>query len=175
MGTNFPRLVKSLHQATRIFHESWRRNGYKRPEAIEVIDARNNAWSALSLLFNELERYEKDFLAGETWAIDAIIEFLEVDIPAFRCGYAKERYYRKLKSLALTEQQKDRIKNIAFKMSQSDNYRREFRDLARLMVKLADREFVEKMKSISENSTPNIKFKIRIILETILQNRLDLR
>jgi len=34
------------------------------------------------------------FLAGEPAAIDDFLTFLKVDIPAFRSGYSKERYYR---------------------------------------------------------------------------------
>lgn len=53
-------------------------------EPQEVTDARNKFLAALDALFDMLQPLEQPFLAGEAKAIDAVLEFAEVDIPAFR-------------------------------------------------------------------------------------------
>ena len=37
---------------------------------------------------------------------------LEVDIPAFRAGYDKEWYYKRLKKLPLADDQTEQLRNI---------------------------------------------------------------
>lgn len=177
MSYNFQPLVKTLYGAHKNFKETWKKHyvNLKKAEPEEVTKARGNFHTALDTLFNELQKYEKGFFAGETGAIDAILNFIEVDIPAFRCGYAKTVYFRKLKSLRLNEIQKERIGKIAYKMCASENYRREFRDLARLMIKIADEDFLEKIKLLRENSRDIVRFKTDLMLQTIVQNRVDLR
>ncbi len=176
MSYDFSPLVKSLYSADRNFKETLKKfgHGFRKTEPKEITEARNIFRKAFENLFNELEKYEKDFLAGDSEAIDSIINFLEIDIPAFRCGYAKEKYFRKLKSLSLNENQKERIYNLAYNLCQSDSYRREFRDLVRLMIKIADADFIQKLKTLEEKSDDIVKFKIKIMSETILQNREDL-
>lgn len=176
MSYNFSSLVKSLFLAQQNFKETWNKFGvsFKKAEPKEIIEARNIFNKASEDLFKELEKYEKDFLVGNSQAIDSIINFLEIDIPAFRCGYAKEKFFRKLKSLRLNENQKERLRNLAYNLCLSESYRREFRDLVRLMIKIADTDFIESLKQIEKESGDIVKFKIKIMLKTILQNREDL-
>ena len=176
MSYNFSPLVNSLYSAKQNFKETLKKfgHGFRKTEPKEITAARNIYRKAFEDLFNELGKYEKDFLAGDSEAIDSIINFLEIDIPAFRCGYAKEKYFRKLESLSLNENQKEKLRNIAFNLCSSDSYRREFRDLVRLMIKIADADFIEKLKTLEKTSNDVIKFKIKMMSETILQNREDL-
>lgn len=176
MSYNFSPLVKSLYLANRNFKEILKKFGqsFRKTEPKEITEARNIFWKAFENLFSELEKYEKDFLAGDSEAIDSIINFLEIDLLAFRCGYAKEKYFRKLKSLQLNENQQERLLNLAYNLCVSDSYRREFRDLARLMIKISDTEFIEKLRPLEKESDDIVKFKVRIMLGTILKNREDL-
>lgn len=176
MSYNFSSLVKSLYLAQQNFKETWNKFGvsFKKAEPKEIIEARNIFNKASEDLFKELKKYEKDFLVGNSQAIDSIINFLEIDIPAFRCGYAKEKYFRKLKSLSLNENQKERLRNLAYNLCLSDNYRREFRDLVRLMIKIADANFIQRLKQLNEKSDDIVKFKVKIMSEMVSQNREDL-
>ena len=64
--------------------------------------------------------------------------------------------------------------HLAFNLCLSDSYRREFRDLVRLMIKITDADFIQKLKTLEKESDGIVKFKIKIMSETILQNREDL-
>ena len=95
------------------------------------------------------------FLAGEPAAIDEVFTFLEIDTPAFRSGYSKEWYYRKLKRTILSEEQIQRLRKIALARCRSNDYRREDGELRRLMIQLADEPFVRQVAAIpgSQGST----------------------
>ncbi len=177
MSYNFEPLVKALHLADQNFKTVRKKFGvgFRKIEPKEITEARRVFLQTLEKLFDELEKYDRDFATGDSDAIDSIINFLEVDIPAFRCGYAKEKYFRKLKSLPLNEAQTERLLNLAFNLCTSNNYRREFRDLRRLMIKIADADFIERLKPLAKESDDIVKFKVKMMSETILQNRQDLK
>jgi hypothetical protein len=169
--------MNSVYKAHRDFHAAWStryRKPRTQPEPVEVTNCRNYFFVQLDRLFNELAKYEENFFNGKPEAIDAILNFLEVDIPAFRCGYAKEKFFRRLKSLPLNSIQEKRILDLAYKLCQTNTYRREFRDLVRLTIKLADKEFVERIESLRKNSGGKVKFKSELLLDTIRNNRKDL-
>jgi hypothetical protein len=77
------------------------------------------------LLYYHLEPFKERFLAGDATANDEVIEFLAIDLLASGTGYQKQRYYRKLKQLGLTEEQVNRVREIALVRCASDEYRRE--------------------------------------------------
>ncbi len=87
-----------------------------------------------------------DFYDGDSKSIDAILDFLEVDVLAFRCGYIKAGVYRQLKSVELNEKQSERLRNHCLQVCQMKNWLREFEELSRLMIKLANREFVRQIE-----------------------------
>src|ERR1043165_2465428 len=78
------------------------------------------------LFWGELAEVDKAFLTGNPEAVSKVIDFLEVDIPAFRCGYAKEWYLRRLKSLPLSDKHRLRLKSLALSICGSATFRREF-------------------------------------------------
>jgi hypothetical protein len=168
--------MKSTYLAHLEFHSVWDKEYVNKTklEPIQVTEARDRFFGELNRLFNELSKYEKDFFNGDPKAIDNILDFLETDIPAFRCGYAKEKFYRRLKSMKLTQKQVNRIRNLAYEQCGTKTYRREFRDLARLMIKLADSHTVNLIKELEETSEGITKFKSNLMLKTILHNRNDL-
>ena len=114
-------------------------------------------------------------MTGNPKGIDTIIDFLEIDVPAFRCGYAKEYCFRKLKSCPLTDRQVQRRRNLAVTMC-TGPYRQEVRELTRLMIRLADSQFVEELRRLSLQSENSFAVHRALrMLEIILQGRPDLR
>ncbi len=122
-----------------------------------------------------LHPLQEPFLAGHSPAIDEIVTFLEVDVAAFRSGYSKEWYYRKLKALKLNATQVERLQEIALKRCASLEYRREDSELRRLMIRLADSEFVQRVRALPDSPNVRVQRKKTPMLEVILRGRKDLR
>jgi hypothetical protein len=115
------------------------------------------------------------FLAGESHAIDEVLNFLEVDVPAFRTGYSKESYYRKLKKLELNPTQIERLRTIALNRCASPEYRREDSELRRLMIRLADAKFLQRVLELPDGNNRHAARKRLLMVEVILVGRKDLR
>jgi hypothetical protein len=174
----FRELVERLYIAHTEFQRVWK--AYRpycmtTKEPQEVTDARNKFWAALNALFGKLQPFEQPFLAGDPKAIEAVLEFAEVDIPAFRCGYAKQRYFRKLKSLPLNKTQEARLRHLAYNLCRGPNYGRELADMARLMIRLADAPLIRELQSLAGSSDGLVRLKSRRMLDVILHHREDLR
>jgi hypothetical protein len=115
------------------------------------------------------------FLAGDRAAINEVLNFLEVDVAAFRTGYSKEWYYGKLKGLKLEPSQVERLKEIAVRRCLSPEYRREDSELRRLMIRLADMNFVRRAAELPDSPNPYVRRKKWLMLEVVLRGRKDLR
>jgi hypothetical protein len=174
----FRELVERLYVAHTEFKKAWKAYSpycMTTSEPQEVTDARNKFYAALNGLFDKLQPLEQPFLAGDPKAIDAVLEFAEVDIPAFRCGYAKQWFFRKLKSLPLNKTQEARLRQLAYNLCRSHNYGREIADMARLMIRLADKPLIRELQRLSEDSDELARQKSRRILDVVLHHREDLR
>lgn len=173
---DFAPLMTSAYLAHKEFHSTWDKyySDTTKPEPREVTVARDRFDEQHYRLFNHISKYVKGFFAGDPSAIDAILDFLETDIPAFRCGYVKEKFFRRLKSMSLNSAQTERVRNLALELCKTESYRREFRDLVRLTIKLADTAFVGRIRGLVESSDGIVKFKSQLMLSTILSNRKDL-
>lgn len=124
--------------------------GSLEPESVTKL--RDDFFQKLNVLYGtKIEPLEKKFRDDPILAMEELIEFLSVDIPAFRCGYAKEVFLQWLKNTELSSKEIKQIQQIALKMCETDNVRREFRRWCRLMIKLADVNFVLKLKNISKS------------------------
>jgi hypothetical protein len=90
----FETLLSRSHTAHVEFHREWKNyyDGSRKPEPQSLIDARKRFNVESDRVFEALGRYEEWFVEGDANSIDAILDFIAVDIPAFRCGYAKEKY-----------------------------------------------------------------------------------
>jgi hypothetical protein len=117
----------------------------------------------------------EEFGSGNPQAIDAMLDFLEVDVPAFRCGYFKEWCYRRLKGLPLTPEQEQRLRQLAVDLSQARGYRREIIELTRLMIKLADKPLMVRLHQLVTMRNKHIQKRARRMLTIIEHNRIDLR
>ncbi|HXJ14796.1 MAG TPA: hypothetical protein VNH19_21185 [Candidatus Limnocylindrales bacterium] len=113
--------------------------------------------------------------AGNEFLVDEVLEFLAVDILAFGCGYAKEKCYRRLKHVELSPSQVGLIKDIALKRCASDEYRREDAELRRLVTKIADLEFLEKISAIPADQGSRVADHKERMMKAVLDGRKDLR
>jgi hypothetical protein len=112
---------------------------------------------------------------GNEFLVDEVLEFLAVDVLAFRCGHAKETCYRRLKHVELSPSQIGRIKDIAMKRCASKEYRREDSELRRLMVRIADLEFLENIAGISAGDSARVAEHKKRMIDAVLNGRKDLR
>ena len=178
-ANRFRELMQNLYVAHQDFKNAWamqHRSKLKNKKPSEVDLARNKFLDAMNLLFQtKLDPLRQAFLTDNISAVDAVIDFLAVDIPAFRCGYEKEWYLRRLKSLPLNETQKSRLKTIALDLSSKPDYRREFSDWAKLMIMLADENFIAELQTLLESSDEFMRKKVERMLTVILENRKDLK
>lgn len=123
----------------------------------------------------QLEPLRERFLKGETPAIDEIIVFLEVDVPAFGSGYNKEWYLKMLKKVPLSEEQIKKLQNLALVRCASNEYRREDSELRRLMIRLANVQFLNQVAAIPSRPQSRVEGHKRRMIQTVLNGRKDLR
>jgi hypothetical protein len=183
---DFEVLMRELHKAHRNFQNEWRRwcaSELTRKEKQELIShevesvtiARNMMLAALDKLFDtKIYPLESELRTNPQSAADKIIEFLSVDIPAFRCGYAKEFLLARLKYIELNPAQKQRLRQIALNTCEAYNFRREFRRWCRLMIVLADRDFTERLINLTKSGNRYAQIKSKWMLDTIFRHRKDL-
>ena len=172
-------LMQDLYDAHRAFRQEWDKwwgEGTQTMEPESVKNARDRFWEALNRLFDErLYSLWENFSANKAKAADAVIDFLEIDIPAHRCGYVKEKFLRKLKSVELTEAQQTRLKGAAIELVSAGNFRREFGDWTKLMIVLADDAFIVRLREAGRSlDTVRARYADRM-LGSVLDNRPDLR
>jgi hypothetical protein len=187
-------LMEKIHQTHKEFSESFRaarafslagtrRVGGKRSYPT-VFEANRYAYKTaeplskkrdelLSLLFEEIPL--KDFVLCESEAIDRVIDFIEIDIPAFHCGYVKEWCCSRLKKCELNPKQIRRLQRYTLYLCESPFYRRELTALGLLMIKLADDDFFIDLYALTRHDDPRIRRKTSRVIEKIVQNDRRLR
>lgn len=182
----YQELMRETYSAHKNFKDEWsdwsngklkkdkKSKGNVEPES--VTKARNEFFRKLDVLYSlKIEPLEKKFRDDPHSATAELIEFLSVDIPAFRCGYAKEVFLQWLKNVELTTGEIKQFQQVALKMCETNNVRREFRRWCRLMIKLADEDFVLKLKSFVKSDELFTQLKAKWMLELIEKHRTDLR
>jgi hypothetical protein len=107
--------------------------------------------------------------------IDAILEFLEVDVLAHRCGYTKAWYYHRLKRVQLTPKQVERLRRHCLDVCSAKGNRPEISKLARLMVRHADARLITDLSALVKGKSEFARRKARKVLQVILNGRPDLR
>ncbi len=181
--------MRELHKAHREFKKEWndwrnekikptekeKLNKLKGRESEAVSIARDKFYVALNRLYDtQLQPLEIAFRENPLSAADDVIEFLSVDITAHRCGYAKEWFLTKLKSVELKTSQKLKLQQTALDLCESYNFRREINYWSRLMIKLADQNFINKLNALSNSSNRYAQIKAKWLLDKILHHRKDL-
>jgi hypothetical protein len=178
--TSYRELLEAIQDANRSFKNAFHEIGSWRSR-----DARGVAKARLALdkfhesmkpLFaDRLALISKRLASGDLSFVDELIEFLSADIAAFRVGYAKERYYRQLKKLPLTEVQSEKLREIALARCASGEYRREDSELRRLMIRLADWDFLCRVHAIPSKPQSRIEGHKMRMMQVVLRNRQDLK
>ena len=160
-------------KGSRSWEQIWQANGVAYRAAAPLSGQRDQL---LARLFERhLWPIYQDFRRGVPEAVDAIIDFLEVDVPAFRCGYAKESYLRDLKTIPLTGEHYGRLRQYGIGLCGSPHHRRELGEVGRLMIRVADRRFVEQLRSLSGSGNEFVRKRAAKMLGVVLNGRRDLR
>ena len=145
-------------------------------EPKSVADARNLFFQKNDLLYSsKIEPLERKFKENPIVAVDEVIEFLSVDITAFRCGYAKEVFLHWLKQIELSLKEIEQLQRLAIEVCETGSFRREFRRWCRLMIKLADGKFVINLQILLKSENHFTRIKSKWMIEAIQKHRLDLR
>jgi hypothetical protein len=141
-------------------------------ERAEIVRSRNAFFDAQNrLYYTKLDQLHQGFEEDPVTYVDDVIAFLEIDIPCHRCGYEKEWYLTKLKSLSLRTDQQERLRAAALRLLSAETYRREIRDWARLMIVLANQNFVQEVWQIRALGSRN---NADMMLQVLAENRKDL-
>lgn len=176
----YQELMQEAYLAHRDFKDKWKKWEYVdkklKVEPKAVTDARNKFFQKLdSLYVTKISPLELKFKENPNSVVDELIEFLSVDITAHRCGYAKGIFLQWLKNVELTADEIKQFQEAALKVCQTNNVRREFRRWCRLMIKLADEEFVSNLKILVKSDEFFTRLKSKWMLELIEDHRTDLR
>jgi len=175
-------LMEEAFLAHKNFKDEWknwrngkikRNKGNLEPESVRK--TRDNFFQKSDILYAKLSPLEIKFRENPQLAIDELIKFLSVDITAFRCGYAKEFFLQKLKNVDLSDSQVKQLQRLALQYCQTDTVRREFRRWCRLMIKLADAEFVAELKNIRNSKDLFVRLKTNWMLDLIQKQRTHLK
>jgi len=160
----------------KIWEETKRKTGNNTEAYKTAQKASRELFRNLEVLYETtLTPLRQAFLEGQSQAIGEIITFLGVDIPAFRVGYDKEWYYRKLKKLKLSPEQLEELQQIALARCASKEYRREDSELRRLMILVADQKFLDQVIAIPSEKGSRVERHKSRMLQVILEGRKDLR
>jgi hypothetical protein len=171
-------LMEKLHAAHQKLQRVRRENqddSQHSSDATSLAAAQEKLLATYRRLFEDhLAPLDARFRSGEEQAVDEVIDFLEIDIPALRCGYVKEKWLRQLKTTPLNSAQRQRMSRAALAQCASLQLRREMAAWNRLMIKLVDDEFIVRAIPLLEADYPIVKNKTWRMLHTILNSRHDL-
>jgi hypothetical protein len=152
---------------------SWKSKNKKAvTKARELLDTFNEHTKSL---YDRITPLINTLSPGNEPVIDEALEFLAADVLAFGCGYAKEKCYRRLKHVELSSSHIGRIKDIAFRRCASNEYRRDDAELRRLVAKIADLEFLEKIAAIPAQDGSRVASHKERMIRAVLDGRKDLR
>lgn len=196
MPTSLQTLMTNIADAHQRFVEVWetakaeelRRRGLSPDESLalpteELWQVNNVAYTAAASDAAERDRLLRELFGllppdpatTDANGIDAILEFLEVDVLAHRCGYTKAWYYHRLKRVQLTPKQVERLRRHCLDVCSAKGNRPEISKLARLMVRHADAPLITDLSALVKGKSEFARRKARKVLQVILNGRPDLR
>jgi hypothetical protein len=121
--SDYQSLMRELKKSGEIFKQEINNWSKSKPEPEPVTLARNKFWDDLTRLWDlKLDPLQIKFAENPINTVDEVIEFLSVDILAFRCGYVKEFFLTKLKTLELTDLQQKNLQQIALNFCNKPRY-----------------------------------------------------
>ncbi len=146
------------------------------PEPATVIDARNAFHAAQDALFDKyLMPIDTSLRNGDASCIDDAITVLAVDVHAFRVGYLKAMWLRRIKRLPLTVAQQEHLREISLGKLTARVAGREMVEWNRLLSKIATDDDVTLVTALTEHPDKRIQWRARTTLRSIVGNRPKLR
>lgn len=104
--------------------------------------------------------------SGDPDGVDAALEFLEADPVFFRSGYTKSKLATVLRRVALTPEQRDRIKDAILNMIDRRDGR-EYREIWKLSSAVADEWFISELKLRLNSPDCDVSRRARWMLNAI--------
>jgi hypothetical protein len=108
---------------------------------------------------------------SDTSCIDDAIAVLSIDIHAFRVGYLKAAWLRRIKRLALTPGQVDQLRAIALSKLVARHAGREMVEWNRLLARVATIADIGTIRSLCQDDDPRVRFRAERTLRSILSVR----
>lgn len=132
------------------------------PQFREAIDEVHPAdfWSNFHLLRN-----------GDAAGLESGIEFLEADPWFFRSGYIKEWIIQAVKKMDLSEEFKERLRNVIGSVVQKQDHRREVLFYCRLARKVYNTEFIGKLQLLKAHPDHSTSRRARAVLLAVEQEQ----
>ena len=158
----FPGKAAELNRLHRFIYEtSELRLRTRAPEDIARWEEAVERWKEFSgfgrdekFYIFENDRFLAALAAGETEARACAVTFLEFDPYYYRSGYMKSKLLVRLKHLALTASEQNRLQKIVCHAILSPRPKSEFKDYARLLKNIGTPEFRQEIRSLSVPDTP---------------------
>jgi hypothetical protein len=120
---------------------------------------RYRLWGILTFfLFDKFEENKENEQAEEY--LEELCDFLETNIPAFRCGYVQRDVLKLLKNTKLPANIQTRLKQDALEYSEGIMLKSQKDGVFRLMIKLADKEFLRELNCLIELLLEEINTKL---------------
>jgi len=163
--------IQEIDASTRTFQAGWKRlrSSHSAGETYRLLKKEYaHREQAVVAFYELLAPLWQPFLNGDSEAIDAALDFLEIDIPAFRVGYAREWFYRRLKRTPISARQRARLLNIAYALFSQPGYRREALELSRLLIVVADGSTIDWLERLGQHgATDFIRRRAKLALEKL--------
>lgn len=105
---------------------------------------------------------------GNLAFVEPIISFLERDVYSWGFGYKKEKIWRYLVRIELTEKQKGRLRKVALHYIET-RISREFYPMCRFVRGIADDRFAESVRELQKSSDQRVQNR-GIIMSAYLQS-----
>jgi hypothetical protein len=170
---HFPDISAMNAVQNRLIDKMWQANGLAYAAARPYRDEVNRL---LRVLFDQYVEPDREALArGEPQAVDRVIDFLETDVPAFRCGYAKEEYLKMLGSMPLDARQRERLMGYTLNLCRNPRHRREIKRAGRLMIRIADQSFIDQLRGLTQDGNRRVAAKSDRMRGVVLNSRKDLQ
>lgn len=99
---------------------------------------------------------------GRAEGAETVIAFLEEDPYSFGTGYQKERAWRYLRRVPLTESQKQRLRGVALSCVRT-RWGRDLLPMARLLNSIADADLRRQVRELTESSDPMTARRARLL------------
>lgn len=118
-------------------------------------------------LHRDAEVWVKQLKKGQTMHLESILQFLEEDPYLYNSGYLKEKLWRYLRRVPLTEEQKERLRRVAL-LYVRIRLSREFFSMCLFVRGIATDEFREQVRALKGSRNGRVRHRA-ILLSAYLK------